>query len=161
MRLARTKKGGWNWHLSGPEWSVLTAIGSMYPLIPPDHPRYTGAAQTGSPPVDPTMLREAYAAHTAELQSRIRGWILSRRASSTRKTVVLRLTDGDIEHWLQVLNDARIGSWIRLGSPDQDATQALELTPENERHLFLMEFCGMVQARLLEALDQPDDNATE
>lgn len=161
MRLAQIRDGTWDWHLSRPEWSLLAAIASMFPLVPPDYHQATRDGLSGSVPIDPALLRESLAAHTAELRARVRGWIQRVPSPSARKGVVLRLTSADLEHWLQVLNDVRVGSWIRLGCLDPAALRGLELTSANERHLFLMEFCGRVQARLLEALDEPDDSSTD
>ena len=161
MRLARTTDGGWTWHLSRPEWSLLTAIAALFPLVPPEHHQVTRDGSGQGVPVDPALLHESLAAHTAELQARVRGWIRGARQPSGRKGLVLRLTAADLEHWLQVLNDVRVGSWLRLGCPDQATLRGLELTPANERHLFLMEFCGSIQARFLEAIEEPDDPSTD
>jgi hypothetical protein len=161
VRLVRTKEGGWTWHLSRPEWSLLAAIGSLFPLVPPEHHQVTHSGQGRSVPIDPALLQESLAAHTAELRARVQGWIRDIRQPPGRKALVMQLTATDLEHWLQVLNDVRVGSWLSLGCPDQAALRGLELTPANERHLFLMEFCGSVQARLLEALDESDDPSVD
>ena len=133
----------------------------MFPLVPPDYHQATRHGLSGSVPIDAALLRESLTAHTAELRTRVGGWLQRVRLPAARKGVVLRLTPADLEHWLQVLNDVRVGSWIRLGCPDQAALRDLEVTAANERHLFLMEFCGSVQARFLEALDEPDDSSTD
>jgi DNA-binding MarR family transcriptional regulator len=161
VKLARTSDGAWDWHLSRPEWSLLAAIASMFPLVPPDYHQATRHDLSGGVPIDTALLRESLAAHTAELRARVGGWLQRVRSPAARKGVVLRLTPADFEHWLQVLNDVRVGSWIRLGCPDQTALRDVELTAANERHLFLMEFCGRIQARFLEVLDEPDDSSTD
>jgi hypothetical protein len=143
--------------LSRQEWSLLTAVASIFPLVPSDHHRFTRETKDGAIPVDATLLREALRTHTQELKRRVREWIRPAHPPAPRGEVILRLSPTDLEHWLQVLNDVRVGSWIRLGCPDPKTSGAIDPSPAHQRHLFLMDFCGMVQARLLEALDEPDD----
>jgi hypothetical protein len=53
---------------------------------------------------------------------------------------------------MQVLNDIRVGSWLRLGSPADP--YELDLTRENTGDFVALEFCGFVQSVLLRSLNE-------
>jgi hypothetical protein len=61
------------------------------------------------------------------------------------------LTGEQIEWMLRVLNEIRVGSWVRLGRPELEAVRQLKLTPEQGRLVASMELSGYFQAALLEA----------
>jgi len=52
------------------------------------------------------------------------------------------------------LNDIRVGSWIKLGSPDPDASRRGGWTEETAPYWLTMELCGAFQMVLLDALDR-------
>lgn len=61
------------------------------------------------------------------------------------------LTDEQMEWLLRVLNEIRVGSWVRLGQPEMDAVRKIKLTGP-QSHLFsAMELSGYFQTGLLEA----------
>jgi hypothetical protein len=61
------------------------------------------------------------------------------------------LTGEEMEWMLRVLNEIRVGSWVRLGRPEMEAAHALSLTSGQARFLAAMELSGYFQAVLLEA----------
>ena len=64
----------------------------------------------------------------------------------------LVLTAAQLEWLLQVLNDIRVGSWVRLGCPDMEQRAALNLTRTGARSLQAMHICGEFQLALLEGV---------
>lgn len=62
----------------------------------------------------------------------------------------LKLSTGDLEWLLQVLNDIRVGSWIHLGSPEMPLQV---LNAETAPDVWAMEMAGSFQMRLLEILE--------
>jgi len=56
------------------------------------------------------------------------------------------------EWLLEVLNDVRVGCWVRLGRPDQESVRALKLSAANVADFGAMELAGYWQSLLLEAL---------
>jgi hypothetical protein len=64
----------------------------------------------------------------------------------------LVVTSAQLEWLLQVLNDIRVGSWVRLGCPDLEKPAPQTLTRTNARSLQAMHICGEFQLALLEAV---------
>lgn len=69
----------------------------------------------------------------------------------------LTLTDGDVELLLQALNEIRVGSWEKLGSPDFEAGQKPELNEENFLALWAFQLSEMFEGTLLAALMGEDE----
>ena len=66
----------------------------------------------------------------------------------------LLLKGAELEWLLQVLNDVRVGSWLKLGQPDEN--QSPDVTPENFQFVLAMEVCGAFQSALLAALGETE-----
>ena len=64
----------------------------------------------------------------------------------------LILNDTDAEMLLQALNEIRVGSWEKLGAPDFEAGQHLELDQENFLALWAFQLSEMFQGTLLAAM---------
>jgi hypothetical protein len=64
----------------------------------------------------------------------------------------LTLTNVEIDWLLQVLNDIRVGLWLKLGSPDQEV-EFLGTKPEEVRDHSLMQLAGHFQSFLLYSLE--------
>ena len=98
------------------------------------------------------MLEDALKGFRKENRRRLRDFLAD--ADRCRKTddgLVLRLKPADIEWLLQVLNDIRIASWTRLGSPEDDMTK-FALDPETAPHLWAIEIAFSFQVVLLDAI---------
>lgn len=64
----------------------------------------------------------------------------------------LALSLEDAEWLLQVLNEIRVGAWLKLGCPEN---RIPKLTSATAREIWTMEICGYFQMQLLEALAKP------
>jgi hypothetical protein len=62
----------------------------------------------------------------------------------------LRLSSGEVDWLLAVLNDVRIGSWVRLGSPEIPLEA---LRAENAANYWALEMAGYFQGGFLELLE--------
>jgi len=61
-------------------------------------------------------------------------------------------TIAEIEWLLQILNDVRVGSWLSLGSPDEELELSL-LNAKTAPHFWTMQLAGEFEMRLLKALE--------
>jgi hypothetical protein len=61
------------------------------------------------------------------------------------------LTGEQMEWLLRVLNEVRVGSWVRLGQPEMEAVRKLRLAGAQARLFSAMELSGYFQSNLLEA----------
>ena len=65
--------------------------------------------------------------------------------------VLLTLTGEQMEWMLRVLNEIRVGSWVRLGRPEMDTARKTHPTGAQARLFMAMELSGYFQSTLLEA----------
>ena len=63
----------------------------------------------------------------------------------------LTLTGEQMEWMLRVLNEIRVGSWVRLGRPELEAARKINLTGAQTRLFTAMELSGYFESALLEA----------
>src|SRR5262249_1175988 len=63
----------------------------------------------------------------------------------------LTVSPGEFEWLLQILNDIRVGSWIKLGSPEGPK---LVLNAATMPHVWAMEASGQFQMQLLAAMGE-------
>lgn len=68
--------------------------------------------------------------------------------------VLLRLTEGELEWMLRVLNDIRVGCWMRLGSPTKESPLDPRLTLDGLKDLMALEVASTFQVVLLEAVER-------
>jgi hypothetical protein len=146
-------------HLGRREHELLVDLLEMYPLLPTRYHRLSRTADAAATQADQRLLEEAMASRKAAGRERLRtllgsGNLLRRHNSGYHLTLPL-----DQSEWfLQVLNDVRVGSWVQLGCPDEQAQRPVELTVANARLYLTMELCGAFQSLMLQALDRDDDD---
>jgi hypothetical protein len=156
VNFSKQPDGAWLGELERLEWLLLREVLQMFPVTPVDHHRASKGSAT-VPDSSQLLLRDAAIAQKAFLRTAIRDWIQRERVTNTSAgaagTVRLRLTAADLEHLLQVLNDIRVGSWLALGCPDDHSPPQPPVTGKARRFHFAMEFCGLVQSRILTAMN--------
>ena len=65
------------------------------------------------------------------------------------------LTSEQMEWLLQVLNDVRVGCWVKLGRPELEPVCPKKLNVEEARMMAILELSGFFQMVLLGARDGP------
>lgn len=63
------------------------------------------------------------------------------------------LKHSEVDWLLQVLNDVRVGSWVKLGSPDLYKEISFPVNEENVQLAWCIEIAGLFQSALLEAIN--------
>jgi hypothetical protein len=151
MKLLRSDKRGYVFHLGEREKHVLLQTLQLYPLVPASHHRL---ARSGDSPEDEErqrLLDEALAEHRRENRRQLQAMLNeTHRFQKTESGFQLNLTAAQIEWLLQVLNDIRVGSWLALGEPDQG--EEPEPNKHNAHCLLALEVCGLFESGLLAAL---------
>jgi hypothetical protein len=154
VKLVRTQKEKRIFHLGRREKQLLLALLDRYPLIPPAYQRLSKSTAADERETDQRLLDEALAEQRQENAKQLRTLLRDgRRFRDTETGCRLTLSATDIEWLLQVLNDIRVGSWIKLGSPENDLWD-FELNEATAPHAWAMEMAGYFQVNLLEALPQ-------
>jgi len=143
-------------HISKREKGLLFEVLKLYPLIPIAHHRVSQAAATPSVQETQKLLESALADRTRENKRQLLAMLNQEaRLQETDGPQRLKLSGPQMEWLLQVLNDIRVGSWLILGEPDEKKGKPIEVNDENARYYAAMEFCGLFQMTLLDALQQP------
>jgi len=135
------------------EEALLVAILRLYPVLENSHHRLSkdsGAAGSAEQRLLEESMAQQRAAHRRKLDELfLTPQRFFKDAPHERRLV---LTGDQFEWLLQVLNDIRVGSWVKLGCPDLEKQAPLELTRANARALHAMDLSGQFQAALLEAV---------
>jgi hypothetical protein len=158
-RIAKTSKL-WRFALDEREKDCLELVLQSYPAIPRAHQPLSRHTAEGLDAEDTALLDEALEdqrqAHRNHLQ---RWWRKPGRLRQQEDTWELEVPVSDLDWLLQVLNDVRVGQWIRLGAPET-IDNPLALLKKDGKALFLMELAGMFQMTLLEAGEDTADPPT-
>ncbi len=136
------------------ERRLLLEVLRLYPLIPASYHRLSKTADPAGNATGQQLLDEALAAHKVENQRRWLGWLNEPgRFRAQTGGYVLTLTAEEADALLQVLNDIRVGSWLKLGCPDPAREPATRPRADHLPYYVAMEYCGLVQSLVLRALD--------
>lgn len=73
----------------------------------------------------------------------------------------LRLSADEVNLLLQILNDVRIGCWVRAGSPSEGAEDLLRADPQRAPLLATMQLCGFFQGALLDGLNRQKNPSSD
>jgi hypothetical protein len=139
-------------HVSQREKELLLATLRLFPLLEANYhqlsrnPKTTGKA-------DQEWLEEAMEQQRQDHKKRIGQFFSNDRRYFKESQGELRftLTGEQMEWLLRVLNEIRVGSWVRLGRPEMEKARKINLTGAQARLFSAMELSGYFQSALLEA----------
>jgi len=136
------------------EKKALLTILKLYPVLPADFQALTKADDPEGRKVDQELLEQSLAEHKASNQQLLQNLFANpQRLVKSKSGWRLTLDTGDVEWFLQVLNDVRVGKWYLAGCPDEQSGKPLTLSVDNLKHYWAMEVAGAFQWQLLEALE--------
>ncbi len=137
------------------EKGLLFEVLKLYPLVPLSHHQVSQAASAPRAVESQKLLENALAERAQENKRRLLAMLQQEaRLQEIDGAHRLTLSASQMEWLLQVLNDIRVGSWLILGEPDEKQGKPIELNDANARYYAAMEFCGLLQMMLLDALQQ-------
>jgi len=150
MKLVKATKTRLVFELGQREKRSLPQILKLYPCVPSAHHVLSKSGRLPDAEGNQQLLEEALAEQREENKQLVRALLADpKRFGHTDTGARLSLSPAEVEWVLQVLNDIRVGSWIRLGSPDKKRTELNERTAPD---FAAMETAGYFEAQLLEAL---------
>jgi len=110
--------------------------------MPSAHQPLSKSAPPSQEQSNQQLLDEALAEQRAENKKQLDALLADKdRFKETESGCRLSLPPGDVEWLLQVLNDIRVGSWLRLGSPEATLELAT-LSNLTAPDFFAMELAG-------------------
>ena len=140
--------------LSPRERDVLMQILQAYPVVPCAHQPVSKELKNPDVTDYQRLLDEALAEQRAANQRHLHAWLATPgRFQKTKAGYRLMLERANSEWLLQVLNDIRVGHWLRLGSPEPGEMKPENLDPKLLPAWLAMEMSGYFQMSILEALE--------
>jgi hypothetical protein len=157
MKLIRSQKPDsagrpFVFHISQREKVVLLATLKLFPLLDVSYHRLSRDPKT-SGHAEQEWLKEAMEQQRQEHKKKLAQFFNNDRRffKDGEDDLLLTLTGEQMEWLLRVLNEIRVGSWVRLGRPEMEAARKISPTSAQARLLTAMELSGYFQAALLEA----------
>lgn len=155
MKLIRATKDNLLFELSKPEKVVLFHVLRLYPRIPPATFRLSKSGKLPDAEASQRLLDESLAEQRAKNRKALEAFLNDpAHFSDSESGSRLSVSRSELEWLLQILNDVRVGTWIILGSPDQEERAKL-LNEENAADFWVMELAGQFQMLFLEGSVSP------
>ena len=155
MTRLDTDGNPFRFHLGADEKKLLAGLLALYPATPASFQRL-GGGETAQMRVAQQVLEEALADRKTENQRQLQTLLQTETCLRPDETGYgLTLTGPQMTWLLEVLNEVRVGSWLKLGKPDSPEKLRLVKGKVQLRDLWVMEICGYFQMALLEALNRP------
>ncbi len=138
--------------LDAREEALLLAILHLYPVLEASHYRLSKDPNLVAAS-EQQLLEESISqqrmAHRKKLEELFRNPARYFKEAAGERRLVL--SGAQLEWLLQVLNDIRVGSWVKLGCPDLENQGAEASHKMNPRDVQAMHLSGHFQSALLEA----------
>jgi hypothetical protein len=155
VKLIKTETNKFSFHISQREKHLLFDILKFYPLVKSDYQPLSKSAEPMQMKVDQQLLEEALSAQKLENKKELEKFLREQdRFGEHEGGYRFDLDIQQMEWLLQILNDIRVGSWLRLGSPEPAKMEGLEVNERNAPHLWAMEISGYFQMVLLDAFNR-------
>ena len=140
--------------LRAPEHDALLDILQTYPVVPPAHHSVSKELNDEHTTDYQHLLDEALAEQRSANQKHLHAWLATpERFKKNKAGYRFPLERTDSEWLLQVLNDIRVGHWLRLGSPEPGELKPQHLDAKQLPAWLMMEMSGYFQMSLLEAVE--------
>ena len=162
MKFIRSEKNGngpaaFVFQISKHEVEWLLAVLKFYPQLDSGYHQITqGAAQEIK--AEQQLLEEAMAQRRAEHKRKLDKFLATHGRFQPEAPDLFRfsLSPEQMEWLLQVLDDVRVGCWVKLGRPELEPPPPKKLNAEEARAMSALELSGFFQMVLLGAYDGPE-----
>jgi hypothetical protein len=155
MTFVHLKKDQFFFQLGSLDKALLFQLIERYPLVPSSHFK---SSTTPEISIDSEFIGELLAEERQENKRKLNGFFISAKkfSSSGEEKSLLALSFAEMQWLLQILNDIRVGSWIQLASPDENAMEAFDQGHQLNEQSWAMVLASRFQSTLLSALDQAE-----
>lgn len=125
----------------------------LYPLLPGQYQRISREPGSTGAEASQSLLDQSLAELRADNANAIRGILEDpMRFRETPSGTELWITPTEADQLLQALNDVRVGSWVKLGSPPQSKFRRMAINAATAPHFLNLLACDEFMGPLLEAL---------
>ena len=151
MKFLGAKDNKLSFQIEAWEKRLLFELLNLYPAVPAGHHKLTRA---NDHPEDQQLLDETLAAQRKENRERVAALLKNAsRFHEVEDGFNFEFDVGQVEWLLQVLNDVRVGSWIKLGSPEGPRELFAAVNDKTAAQFWAIEAVGHFQMALLGALN--------
>lgn len=157
MKVTRPGKEQVSLQFGKREGQLFLRMLQMFPISQSQKTTLSRGGGLPDQPANEQLLEESLKEARTEHRQRLDALLADpARFSRAHSGLRFKLTVADLEWLLQILNDVRVGCWVRLGCPEHTrqrlAIGAGLLNLANAQDFWAMEVCGFFQMQLLEAL---------
>lgn len=151
MKLLKCDAEALTFELDRRERELMVFLLRRYPVLDPAWHQIASPGDRAALTAEQEMLTESMTADQVENRREVERFI--ERHMNLDGQGPVRITRLEADWLLRVINDVRVGSWVRLGAPDESAMHTPELAARSVTDYTAMELGGLVQSVLLAALD--------
>ena len=152
VKLIKRDENQCTFQIGRRERDMFFALLRRYPVV------ISGHFQSRNPPItdeakkNQELLKDALAEQQLENRKHLEQLLAEPgRFHESETGFTFRISYSELEWFLQLLNDIRVGSWIQLGQPDVGSAGQIALTEQNLQLTWSMEMAALFQHSLLEA----------
>jgi hypothetical protein len=152
VKKIKGARGRLGFQIERSEKRLLLEVLKLYPLIPANHQQLSKTEQDDE---NQQLLEEALATQHLENKKQLEIMLKAKsrfRKIKGRESYSFSLKTSEADWLLQVLNDIRVGSWLKLGSPERTDDFMAALSDETAPYFWAMEVSGHFQMVLVHAL---------
>lgn len=154
MKLIRKNDKEVVFRLAKRERATLLEILKRYPVLKAGFQPLSKTSDPQAIKADQELLDESLAEQKKQNRQFLQRLFTNpHRLVESNNAWRLTLETGEVEWFLQSLNDVRVGSWYQCGCPDEHGGQSFDLTEENLEAIWVMETAGAFQQQMIEALE--------
>lgn len=154
MKLFKREQDGWTFQFSFQEMEMLRHVLRLYPRTPQSYQKLSKEGGRRELEDGQALLEEALADRKRENKKKVEEFLADEdRIRSTESHALMTIQEGEMDWLLQVLNDVRVGAWLRLGSPKHGDDLPEEWDPIRIQDQSAMQLSGLFEAFLLDVLD--------
>ncbi len=151
MKLLKSDAEALTFELDRRERELMVFLLRRYPVLDPAWHQIASPGDRAALAAEQAMLTESMTEEQLANRRKVERFIGSHLDLERQGPV--RITRLEADWLLRVINDVRVGSWVRLGAPDEAAMHTPELAARSMPDYTAMELGGLVQSVLLAALD--------
>lgn len=152
MKPIKGAKGKVAFLIEKSEKHLLLEVLKLYPMVPAGHHQLS---KSGADEENQELLEEALTEQRNENKRELDKLMKAKsrfRKLKGKEIYTFSVKASDAEWLLQVLNDIRLGAWIRLGSPEQTSEFYAAVDENTAPYFWAMEISGHFQMTLLQGL---------
>ncbi len=143
MKLVQANGKSFIFEFRSRERQLLGAILQLYPMLNPDYHQVSRTASPEEIAETEALLREAMTEQRQKNKRLVAEFLDEKNWPMTEDgRHHLSFSPEKVEWLLQVLNDVRVGSWVKLGKPDNEHGEKINTSIENLPYAGALEFSG-------------------